>query len=440
MNSYTLDPVRFEFCDRATSTDRLRGLQEFGPFIPAPNFEPCIGFVFPSGYADYANRLYLALKNGIGYFRGIENTFRYSLKKQQVFPIPVTGYAPSSIHDHSEISKRYKDAILSWCESKHGISPDLLYVLHPRTSTYDLRTAYYECKAELLRHGLLSQSVTLDLLDNQAQFRWAAANIALASFVKLGGVPWSIRGANLDRDLVIGVGRAYLYDATKRINTGYLAFTACFSAEGTLKFIYLGDLADSHETFLDSLPRAVQYSIDRATGDGRSIRSITIHAPKEMRREEMRVIRNVLESNSKRDELHLLAIKVAEESQYFVVDDEYSNGIPSRGTVLRTTDRNFVLYTEGRDESDNWTRRLPVALRVTPQADFLTEEQTRGVLRQLNDLSQMNCRGFNARSKPIPTYYGSLIAKLLSHVPRSVVADMQQQSSVKLLQERMWFV
>lgn len=440
MNSYTLDPVQFEFCDRQTSPDRFRGLQEFGPYVELPNSTPCFGFVFPAGSANYANRLFLALKNGIGYFRGLENTFRCSLTKDQVFPIPVTGYAPSSTHDHAEIAKRYNDAILSWCDSNGGLRPDLLYVIHPRTSTYELRSTYYNCKAQLLRHGFLSQSVTLELLNNEAQFRSAAANLGLASFVKLGGMPWVIRGTDMDRNLILGVGRAYLYDPRARSNTGYMAFTACFSAGGSLKFIYLGELVDSNGKYLEALTKAVECSIDRSTSDGQSIRSLTVHAPKELRGDEMNAIRDVLESNAKRDEVQLLAVKVTDESQYFVVDNGISHGIPPRGTVVQATDRDFILYTEGRNESDRWRRRLPVALRVTPQSDALTGPQTRDIVKRVNDLSQMNCRGFNSRSDPIPTYYGSLIAKLLSHIPRSVVADLQGHSSMNLLQERMWFL
>jgi len=439
MTSFTLNPVRFQFCDGQTSADKVRGLQEFGPSVTVQNSAPCFGFVFPAGSAKYANRLYLALKHGTGYFHGIENTFRCSLKNDQVFPIPVTGYSPDSMHNHSEIAKRYTHAILSSCESR-GIRPDLLYVLHPRTSNRVLHTAYYECKTQLLRNGLQSQSVTLDLLDREALFRSSVANIALASFAKLGGTPWLIRGVNLDHDLVIGAGRVHLFDVMKPSETGMLAFTACFSAEGLFKFVHFGQVVTSREEFLDSLTKSIEYSIDRAVSDSQSIRSITIYTSREISTEEMMSIQGVLKSNLRRDGLQPVAVKITEESQYFVVDSGSSYGIPPQGTVVQTTDRDMVLYTEGMDEPSRWSRRMPVAVRVTPQSDTLTEQQTRGLLRQVNDLSQMNYRGFNAQSRPIPTYYGSLIARMLSHIPRSIVAEMQGRSSAELLRERMWFL
>jgi len=63
----------------------------------------------------------------------------------------------------------------------------------------------------------------------------------------------------------------------------------------------------------------------------------------------------------------------------------------------------------------------------------------RTLLRQINDLSQVNWRGFNARSKPISIYYGSLIAQLLSHIPASRMKTLPPAAKT-LLQERMWFI
>jgi len=63
----------------------------------------------------------------------------------------------------------------------------------------------------------------------------------------------------------------------------------------------------------------------------------------------------------------------------------------------------------------------------------------RTVLRQINDLSQVNWRGFNARSKPISIFYGSLVAQLLSHVPATRMKNLSDEAKA-FLEERMWFI
>jgi len=42
-------------------------------------------------------------------------------------------------------------------------------------------------------------------------------------------LPWAVDGEELEQDLVLGVGRAYLYDPTKRSTAGYVGYTACYS-------------------------------------------------------------------------------------------------------------------------------------------------------------------------------------------------------------------
>lgn len=437
---FRLPPVQLAFGNGQFGADKLRGLLAYGPYQALKEINPRFGFVFPSESRDHANRLFLALKNGIGLFRGAENTFRFGLSREQVFSIPVTGVQQSSSADHEHNARAYAEAILAWHGKQQQDRPDLFFVLHPKTSDFDRATPYYKAKALLLRDGILSQNVTLDLLNNSSQFEWSAANIALGAFVKLGGIPWVVGGEELDHDLIIGLGRAFLFDYQTRKTTGYLAFTACFSARGPLKFISLASPATSEAEYLGALRNVVTTTLNRADQQNSNASSLTVHAPKEMGRDEMAVIRTAVLSHQKKNVLQILLAKVTEEFSFFAVDDRFRDGVPQRGTAVQITDRDFMLYTEGRDEKQSWSSRLPVALRVTPQGEPLPTQNALNVLRQINDLSQVNWRGFNARSKPISVYYGNLIARLLSHVAPTSVADLYQQSALKMLEERLWFL
>jgi hypothetical protein len=440
MMASCLPPVQLAFARGQCSPDKLRGLLAFGPFRGLATNNPQLGFVFPNESRDQANRLFLALKNGIGLFRGVENTFRFALSREQVFSIPVAGVQLSFAADHERNARAYADAILSWHSKQHHNRPDLFFVLHPKTSGSDRATPYYRAKALLLKEGILSQNVTLDLLDNSSQFEWSAANIALGAFVKLGGIPWVVGGEELEQDLIIGLGRAFLFDYRTRKTTGYLAFTACFSARGPLKFISLARPAGSKEQYLESLRNIVISTLDKADDQKNQAASLTVHAPKEMRRDEMNVIHEAVRSHQKKSVLQVQLAKVTDELNFFAIDDRFPDGIPRRGTVIQVSDRDYLLYTEGREEREPWSSRLPVALRVTPQGDTVSPQNAFGILRQINDLSQVNWRGLNARSKPISIYYGNLIARLLSHVDPATVADLFQQNALKTIEDRMWFL
>jgi hypothetical protein len=436
VRAYTLPPVQFAFRDDQSRPDKLRGLVDFGPYRDLGSI-PTFGFVFPLEYRDLANNLYLALKNGTGSFKGVETTFRFPLSKSQVFQ--VSGFSIAN-KGHHAAAKLYEDAILNWRSGVGATAPDMFFVLHPRTPASEMETPYYACKARLLSEGVLSQNVTTDLIGDEAKFRWSAANIALGAFVKLGGTPWVVYGRELEQELIVGVGRSHLFDPYSRATTGYVGFTACFSARGQFQFLALADVADKKAEYLRLLEKIVSSSLSRAESMGRTISSLTLHVPKEMSREELDAVWRAVKAHVKQNILQLVVVKVSEEEVFFAVDGQFKDGVPRRGTVIRISDRDFLLYTEGREEKEAWANyRLPVALRVTPQGLGRHNGISRTYLRQVNDLSQVNWRGFNARSKPISIYYGSLIAQLLSHVPQTKMNSLST-SSHKLLEERMWFL
>jgi hypothetical protein len=398
---------------------------------------PTFGFVFPNEYRDYANQLFLSLKNGIGSFKGVETTFRFPLTRDQVFQVSDFSIVGK---DHHDAAKSYQDAILNWHSGTQNLHPDMFFVIHPQTPASEADTPYYACKARLLSEGILSQNVTVGLIADEARFRWSAANIALGAFVKLGGIPWIVYGKELDQELIIGLGRSYLFDPVTRQTTGYMGFTACFSARGLFQFLALADVADNRREYLTLLGKVVSTSLERAEVIGRTISSLTLHVPKEMSREELDVIHSAVRGHVKQNILQVVVVKVSEEDMFFAVDTGFKDGVPRRGTVIQVTDREYLLYTEGRDEKESWASfRSPVALRVTPQGGGRHSGGIKTVLRQINDLSQVNWRGFNARSKPISTYYGSLVAQLLSHIPADRMKNLSAASR-QLLEERMWFI
>jgi hypothetical protein len=436
VKAHTLAPVQFAFRDDQSRPDKLRGLVDFGPYRDLKS-TPTLGFVFPVEYRDFANSLYLALKNGTGSFKGVETTFRFPLAKDQVFQ--VSGFSIRD-KDHHSTARLYEDAILNWRAGRSTTTPDMFFVLHPHTPVSETDTPYYACKARLLTEGILSQNVTSELIRDEAKFRWSAANIALGAFVKLGGTPWIVYGKELEQELIIGIGRSYLFDPRTRATTGYVGFTACFSARGQFQFLALADVTDKKSEYLRLLTKIVASSLTKAESMGRKVTSLTLHVPRQMSREETDAIWEAVRSHPKQTVLQIVVVKVSEEEVFFAVDSQFKDGVPKRGTVIQVTDRDFLLYTEGREEKESWAKyRLPVALRVTPQLSGNQNGTFRPFLRQVNDLSQVNWRGFNAQSKPISIYYGTLIAQLLSHVPQTKMKTLSSASR-DLLETRMWFL
>jgi hypothetical protein len=429
-----LPPTQFVFGKDGKRAEKFSGVQELGPYRPVLGAPPKIGFVFPSDCRDQANNLYLALKNGAGTFRGIESVFRIPLSKDAVFPI--TGFTRQG--KTSDSARAYAEAILS-ALAKHAERPDFVFVLAPHTATREANTPYYESKATLLKAGVLSQAVTLELLQDASRFEWSAANIALAAFVKLGGTPWIVDTAAGEGELVLGMGRAELYNWPQRTRTRSVAFTTCFTSGGEFRFFSLAELAQTPEEFATALRNAVTSSVRRAADTSVAVRRLTLHIPKDMSRDEAKIISEAASSQASGN-LEVRVVKVTDEEHFFAVDSSRADGVPERGTVVQTADRDFLLYTEGREENRAWKFRVPTALRISPQRGALSSAEALELVRGVHELSQVNWRGFNARSRPISVFYGSLIARMLAHLSPETIRALYEPAIRHVLETRMWFL
>ena len=123
MRAILLPSPKFVFAGGREHADKLRGLREFGPFKLVETNNPTFAFLVPTEYREKANSLYLGLKNGVGYFSGVENIFRYALKRTSVFPV-----GPFSIEGKGgpDLVRRYTDAVNSWLASTRE-RPDLVH-------------------------------------------------------------------------------------------------------------------------------------------------------------------------------------------------------------------------------------------------------------------------------------------------------------------------
>jgi argonaute-like protein implicated in RNA metabolism and viral defense len=384
--------------------------------------------VFPEGYRDYANNLYLALRNGIGYFKGLSTLLKVPLDKDQVFPI--TGFSLPNPHDHEDAARRYRDAIISWKQKANELA-DIFVNLHPKSLAWEEDSAYGACKAVLLEAGISSQNVTFELIDNPSQFEWAAANIALAIFVKLGGIPWVTNLEAPSQYVVVGMGRAEKQDHLTRERTQYIAFTTCVRDNGIYELTHFGKPCATRDEHLSELRKTAGDAIKKALEMGPHVKGIVIHFPKDFARDERREVEGAVEETSHARSFLCHTLKVTEEERFFAFDDSV-NGIPPRGTCIELGNSDYMLYTEGAEEKAAWSNRLPTAVRIKHFAasDGLI---TSDLVSQVFDLSLVNFRGFNAKAFPISLYYSHLIANILKRGTGVRLSD-------EVLGTKLWFL
>jgi len=366
------------------------------------------------------------LKNGVGYFKGLSSLFRMRFETDQVFPI--TGFRIENPHDHVECAQRYRDAITSW-RGTEAQEADIFLNLHPRSLAWEDDSAYASCKAVLLEAGIISQNVTFELMDNPSQFEWAAANIALAIFVKLGGIPWITNLQSEPRSVIIGAGKVEEMDQVSRERNQFMAFTTCVRENGIYELTSIGKACSNRKDFLADLRETVVQSVKKIISSAPEITNVVVHFPKDFNREERKVVEESVQSLSAGN-LNSHFLKVVEEERFFAFDDT-RNGAPPRGMCIKLGPNENILYTEGDEERTAWVSRIPTAVRIKNYPS--STESAIDLLSQVFDLSLVNLRGFNAKAFPISVYYSHLVADILRR-------SHSMQVSVGIVHDRPWFL
>jgi len=433
----TASPFRFaQNNPNATSLEKYKGLSRFGPYqLLASATPPRIGFVFPNQLVEDARNLYTALRSGIGLFKGCASLFQFDVAKDNVFRI--TNFDLPTSTRATDHARCYADAIIEWTTTSHEPA-DIFVVLHAKSARWEEDTPYYLCKAHLLKHGIVSQHVTPELLRNPKQFEWSAAEIALQMFVKLGGIPWVIQSTSGRPDVVIGVGRVERQDEQGGLRR-LMGFTACVRADGPFLFSQLGAVAEWGPQYLAGLTSAVRETLTRCSALPERPQMLVVHMSKDFGREEENAInKGVEEATGDQAAFTVAVLKVTSDEHLFAVDSSVPGGVPPRGCRIRIGDRDFLIYTEGREDARAWQTRTPTAIRVrlfTSHPDAVREE----LLRQIYDLAQVNYRGFRSTSEPASMKYSRLMTHILSHLPPTELASIAANHD-SVLSQRMWFL
>jgi argonaute-like protein implicated in RNA metabolism and viral defense len=205
-------------------------------------------------------------------------------------------------------------------------------------------------------------------------------------------------------------------------------------SDGVFKFSTYANAARSTEEYLSGLKATVGEALNKIAAETLPVETVSLHLPKEFGREEAEVLKEVVRGHDKEGRLRIHTLKVTDDASFFAVDDAAPDGVPARGTCIRIGERDFLLYTEGREEKQKWRNRIPTSLRVRYYDRDTPPSVVTDLVSQVFDLGQSNWRGFNALSRPVSILYSELIADLLSHgiVPTDSVKEA--------LSTKLWFL
>lgn len=388
--------------------DRYRSLRQAGPYDSTNLLnKPKILFVFPQEYRDKANQIYLQLRSGNNLFPGMSALFKIELAKEAVVRAPEFTLDGLS---RSETCEKYRQAIQKALSKDNEIN--FAIVVCAKTPHDEVPSPYYTAKASLAAHGVPSQVITTDLIDNPNQFSWSVANIGLQIFVKLGGNPWMVRPSAGGGDIIFGVGRSDRAESDGTI-TRYVGYTTAYNAGGVFKSIEVFHPHTSFESYLAGFKEALVNAVKKVVPEGEDRARLVLHLPKKFSRKEKEQLDLALQELGSRI-VGYVVLRINDQHPFQLFDMSHTSFAPISGLDVELDERNHLLLLEGRPKAGNMRRSPPSPLWVTLQSSSSLDSNFEALIQQIYELSVANWRGFNARAKPITVHYSEVIARILS--------------------------
>jgi len=412
-----------------TNVQAYHGLRQYGPFdssrVDLPDHS--ILFVFPESLRLLARKLVMALRDGYRTFPGFGQMFRVPFTNNHVESLVIQGNFSSP----SAAAASYREEIARWNSASYLNDPKLALVLVPHSERWETDRPYYEAKASFARLGIPTQMVTAELLQNDREFAWSVANIALAVFAKLGGVPWVVDSPADDHDLIIGIGRADIRkDNDSRRIFGY---ALSFTSNGVYRQTWSFTPAADEETYLERLEEAVTSALTSTRDADEPFRRLVVHLGKKTGRREATAAKNAMTKAGVT--LPLALMRLDDSSLYDIADGRADTLAPPKGIAVRLSGRQMLLQSEG--VSATGAPSGPLLIELDERSDVGPKDLDE-LVSQTFRLAHANWRAFNARSQPVTLVYGELLARLVGYLEE--VATWDPTLLRNDLRDRPWFL
>lgn len=385
-----------------------QGLRKYGAYSMGdhPTSRTPFLLVYPTTHRPHARLLRDRLLGGSGNYPGYQRLFGLPAGFEPNVEELELPALPTSLGDSARI---FREHLAEW-ERVRQEDPVLALVVHPHSDRWETDSPYYAAKAFFGRLAVPTQMVTQELLRDDQRLGWSLANIALASFAKLGGRPWVVDARGDDADLVVGVGRADIRsgDARRRIFGYAVSVISNGSYVDTASFPPAGDESEYQDRLTDAIYETLSQKLEMDEPPSR----VVIHLAKRTGRTEVEAAQHAI-ARSGYSTLPTAFLRIDDSSLFEFMDGSEATYAAPKGLAVRLSETRALVQTEGA--SNLGPARRPLLLELDRRST-VDPQELGGLTLQVFRLAHANWRGLNARSKPVTLLYGEQLAELVGYL------------------------
>lgn len=414
----------FDAAGRKTHNSSSHGIASFGPYsrsAPIPR-APRVCLICQASQQGVAEQLMYKFLHGIQgtvFSRGFLRTYGFD----DCQPVPFTSRNASAGAYH-EAAQRALQAV-----RESGQKWDLAFV-QVDDRTHQLRgddNPYLVTKAFFLTQQIPIQQFRFETAQtpDQNQLAYTLSNMALATYAKLGGIPWLLRAdPTTTHELVVGISSSRVRESRLSQGERLVGFTTVFSGDGSY-FLHTVSKAVSFNNYSDEMLASLRASLDRVRKErnwqkGERVRLI-FHAFKPLRETEATAVKRLAEELAD-FQLEFAFLHVASDTNLQIFN-RHSQGVPigrsgkvkgvyvpERGLMVALSERDMLVGATGAKELKRATDGAPIPLRLHlhPASTF---RDLRYLGQQVMMFASHSWRGFQPAPMPVTVSYSQLIAR-----------------------------
>jgi len=291
---------------------------------------------------------------------------------------------------------------------------------------------YLVAKAEFMSLQIPVQQFEIETTEiPDSRLQHALNNMALATYAKLGGVPWLVRAhMPIAHELVVGMGSARISNSRLGETHRVVGITTVFSGDGNYcvsnvsKAVRFEDYAAE---LLSSLKDTIERLSKSMSWQPKERIRLVFHAFKPLKDAEELAVKSLIANLGDYD-VEYAFLHVVEDHPILLFDEaqkgepayDGKNGVkgvfaPERGRFLRLSDHEVLLTLTGprdvKQVSDGMPR--PVQLRLGRGSTF---NDMTYLTRQVNTFACHSWRSYFPAPLPVTILYSELIARLLGNL------------------------
>lgn len=286
---------------------------------------------------------------------------------------------------------------------------------------------YILTKARFVSQGIPVQEFTIEALGlPDKRVVWSLNNMALATYAKLGGVPWLLSAEKpITHELIFGIGSSIVQSTRLGQKERMIGITTVFSGDGNylINNISAAVSADQYfETLLTNVRSTMEKVRISYNWQPKDAVRLIFHAFKTLKDIEIDVVKQVVSELGDYC-VEFAFVHVADNHPYLLFDI-LQNGIgrqkkgvfsPVRGKFLQLSEHTALACLTGGQELKKVTDGLPAPVQLILHRDSTFKDMTY-LSKQVLKFGAHSWRSYQPAPMPVSVYYSQLMAQMLGQL------------------------